>query len=76
MSVCQHGSLDRKCELCERDAEIAALRAALAQAVTILETTASNIRHLHGNGTEDGVFWPYQLWLAGVDAAIAKGKSA
>ena len=30
--VCPHGSLARSCEVCERDAEIAALRAQLAEA--------------------------------------------
>jgi len=32
MTTCIHGSLARKCEICERDEEIASLRASLAEA--------------------------------------------
>ena len=76
MSVCAHGSLARKCELCDRDAEIAALRAALAQALQALDVTASNIRHIWSNGSEDGVYSPYAVWLDVVEQAAQAAKDA
>lgn len=45
-TVCAHGSLSRSCELCERDEEIAELKATLDGLKTVADETKAEVAHL------------------------------
>jgi hypothetical protein len=71
---CRHGRLARSCDLCERDADIVALRSALVEAERALDVTADNLRHLGPNGGP--VFAAYEVWLQVVEDALVRVRSA
>lgn len=50
------------------------LIAAAPDMLEILKTTAENIRHLGPAGALGPVFEPYTVWLAGLEAVIAKAE--
>ena len=46
--VCEHGSLARSCEICERDQELAALRARVAALEAALRKASNELREVAG----------------------------
>ena len=50
--VCQHGSLKRKCEICERDDELEILRARIAKLEKVLQAV-SQLSDYPREGIED-----------------------